>query len=196
MSEEADLFDIGGEAIPTDESKLAQLRKYLEEYTDLFDHKANLEEDIKAANSRIHKIGTIIIPELLSELQMDMIPIKLPKEGKTDPRTFDIVDVVAGSLPKDEEKRSRALHLLKEYGGENLLKTSVELKFGKSEAEQAAEVVELLKEFGIEPSVAETVHPQTLASFVRERLRNGEKVDAEALGVYVGKTIKIKEPSQ
>jgi hypothetical protein len=39
----------------------------------------------------------------------------------------------------------------------------------------------------------ENVHTQTLLAFVREKVRNGDDIDFDALGIYTGKVAKITE---
>ena len=38
------------------------------------------------------------------------------------------------------------------------------------------------------------VHAKTLQAFAKERLKDGKKIDLEALGLYAGTTAKITAP--
>ena len=38
---------------------------------------------------------------------------------------------------------------------------------------------------------AESVHPQTLAAFAREKLKAGEEVPLDLLGLYAGRQAKV-----
>jgi hypothetical protein len=39
---------------------------------------------------------------------------------------------------------------------------------------------------------SEGIHAQTLLAFVREKLRNGEEVPIDTLGLYAGRVAKVK----
>ena len=76
---------------------------------------------------------------------------------------------------------------------DGIIKTAVSLSFGKGEAEQAKEVLETLYEIGLVPNVKETVHPQTLKAFVKERLSAGLELPVDFFGASVVKTTVISK---
>jgi hypothetical protein len=47
---------------------------------------------------------------------------------------------------------------------------------------------------GYDPELGSTVHPQTLMSFVRDKLRAGDPVEPDKLGCFVGRKAKVKLP--
>jgi hypothetical protein len=76
---------------------------------------------------------------------------------------------------------------------DGIIKTAVSLNFGKGEAEQAKEVLETLYEIGLVPNVKETVHPQTLRAFVKERMSAGLELPVDFFGASVVKTTVISK---
>jgi hypothetical protein len=147
-----------------------------------------MEEDLAAAKSLRHRIATITLPEKMAELQITEVTI-----GN---RTVELNDLVAGSLPKDQGKRKLALDYLETIEGGGIVKTKLSVDFPKHQREDARKIAAWLKEQGVVPDVKEDVHAQTLMSFVRNKLKNGDPIEPERLGVFVGKIVKIKEAKE
>jgi len=76
--------------------------------------------------------------------------------------------------------------------GGSLIKTDVALAFTKSQHNEAIDLARRLEEQGFAPSVQSGVHAQTLQAFARERIRNGDQIDTDVLGLYTGKVAKLK----
>lgn len=72
-----------------------------------------------------------------------------------------------------QEKREEALAWLEAHGFGGLIKSDVELHFGKAELKKMESAVELLESGGFDPEVSRSVHPMTLKAFVREQLEAG-----------------------
>jgi hypothetical protein len=182
---DASEFDMGGASAPPD--KLDALQKLLKEAVDLSSTAASLEADLKAAKSALHALTTNRLPDMMTELQMDAAEFAGWK--------VKIHDFVSGSLPKDEEKRAKAIRWLEEHDGGELVKTSVSLDFAKSQHNEAMSIAGEMEEKGFAPTVKSDVHASTLASYARQRIKDGDDIDAEVLGLYLGKVAKIKAPS-
>ena len=150
---------------------------------------AGIEEALKAHKKELHQIRTNTLPELLAAVGMS--------EFKMDDGTKIKVDeFVSGSLPKDESRRREAIEELEAIGGKGLMKDKLSMDFDKSQHNEALSLVSELKEKGYEPSFISNVHPQTLHSFIREKLKAGEQVNYERLGCYVGRVAKISVPKR
>lgn len=176
-------FDDG--AAPAAPDKLDALNRLLEEAIALEQTVEQLEDDLKVAKSALHKLRTIQIPDLMAELQMDAVTFR--------GWSVTVNDYVSGSLPKDGEAHERAIRWLEEAGAGGLIKTDVTLHFGRAEHNMAINVAERLREDGLEPELRSTVHTQTLLAWARERLRHGESLDVDVLGLHVGRTAKFKK---
>ena len=144
-----------------------------------------MEEDLKALKASYRALTEGVVVDLLDELGMS----KLTFKGWD----VSVSDFCRGSLPKDPQKRAEAIKWLDLQGAGGLVRTQVSVKFGKDEREEATLIVSRLKAAGLEPAVEEGVHSSTLAAFGRERMRNGEPLDPELLGLAVGRVAKFKK---
>ena len=79
-------------------------------------------------------------------------------------------------------------------GGADLIKTKVTVSFGRSGHNEAIALQHDLRAKGHAAELASDVHAQTLMAFAREKLKSGEPVDADKLGLFVGRTTQLKEP--
>lgn len=176
-------FDVAAEE-DAPQDKLDQLHKMLEEAIDLEALLEQSEETAKAVRSALHKLRTGKIPDLMAELQL----------GDTTFRGWkvNVDDFVSGSLPKDPAKRQKAIEWLDEHEAGGLIKTKVAVEFGREQREEAMETYERLNGGGLAVSINSDVHAQTLQSFARTRIKDGDEIDTEALGLFTGKIAKMK----
>lgn len=177
-----DEFDVPVSHAP---DRLEALNQLLEEAIALEQATSQMEEDLKAAKSALHALRTGRIPDLMAELQMDQLTFQ-GWEVKVD-------DLVSGSLPKDPAKRDRAIKWLEEHEGAGLIKTGVSVDFGREQHETALGVWKALDAEGYPANIQSTVHAQTLQSFARQRLKDGDDLDPDVLGLFIGKIAKMKE---
>jgi hypothetical protein len=177
-------FDEAPKAAPVTLAKLVELGQ------DLVDAEAGvaaLEEALSDAKKRLHHLKTSVLPDAMAEAGLADFSL-------ADGSTIAISDFVSGSLPKDPEKREKAIKWLEEHDGAALIKTDVSLAFGKSQHNQALDLVGRLREEGHEVTVESGVHASTLQSFAKDVLRNGGELDADVLGLFVGRAAKVKAP--
>lgn len=184
-----DEFDVGPSA-PKD--KLEKLADLVKEASKLADLATQLEADAKVAWKALYAlighpttVQTAAIPDLMAELQLEKISVA----------GFDLVlvDELIGSLPKDPERREDAIRWLEKHDGAGIIQTRVGLTFSRSEHNRAISTYEALKGQGLEPELLSDVHHSTLKAYIRQRLKDGDEIEPEVLGVYVGKTVKMKE---
>lgn len=137
----------------------------------------------------------------LAELTNKAIPDAMAAAGvqsfKTNAGTkVDIKEFISGSLPKEDEARNKALVWLEENGAASLIKGTITAEFPKGDDNARArnQAAEALKGLGVDFAENETIHAQTLYAYARERMRNGEEVPFDLLGLYAGRTAKIAVP--
>jgi hypothetical protein len=176
-------FDMGAPVGAPD--KLKSLQTSVDEALSLDEKIAQMEEDVKTFKKQQHYLRTAVIPDLMAELQMTEMVVR--------GRKIKVEDFYSGSLPKDYDKRETALAWLKAHGGESLIKTELKVPFAKSQHNEALALKDDLVKSGHNVSMDENVHTQTLLAFVREKVRNGDDIDFDALGIYTGKVAKITE---
>lgn len=144
----------------------------------------DLENELKVKKAILHELRTKTMPDLMAELQTTRFVY-----GNNE---FELADFVSGSLPKDPNKREVALDKLREYGAEGLITSDLELHFPKSQEEQAQNLYYELSNRGLTVKLDSGVHTQTYQAWARQRLKDGDPIDAEALGLFIGKVVKIK----
>lgn len=163
---------------------LERLNHKLEEAINLKLAVDQMEEDLKAAKQQLNLMNTTVIPDMMAELGME--------ECTQNGWKISVGDFVSGSLPKDEERRAKAVRWLEEHEAGDLLKTALSVNFSRSQHNEAVDLFEELSEEGFAASLDATVHPQTLMAFARERIKNGDPIDTETLGLYTGRVAKYK----
>ena len=181
-----DRFDMGaeGEAAASPDA-LKTLHSTIAEMVEIETFIAQAEADMKAAKQALQNIKTAKLPDIMAELQMD--------DCTHAGWNVKLSDFVSGSIPKDAEKRVAAFTWLKDHDAGGLIKTDIKLSFGREGHNEAKALAEDLIAAGHTVDFGETVHPQTLCSFARERIRDGDPIDTDVLGLYVGKVVKAKE---
>jgi hypothetical protein len=175
-------FDVGTSSAPA--TDLSELNRLIREMFEAETMVANLDADLKAAKARFQKLRTFTIPDKMTELGVDALEFG----GKR----VAIEPFVSGSIPSDPVRKAAAIAWLVENGASDLIKTSVEVEFGKSQHNAALDTAAKLREAGLDPSVSEGVHSQSLCAFARERIKNGDPIDPEVLGLFTGRVAKIK----
>lgn len=178
-----DAFDIGGGAEQSAPRSLDHLNRFLEDAVALEEAVERMEEDLKAAKSTLHVLKTKTIPDLMVELMMEEVVWNGWKAK--------VNDFVSGSLPSDPERRAKAIAWLEEHEGGGLIKTEVSVAFGRTHHNEALAIADTIKQQGFAPDVSSGVHAATLQAFARERIKNGDPIDTEVLGLYTGKVVKF-----
>jgi len=179
-------FDPGEEGASAPSDKLEVLHKNLDEATALEEQLEQLEADAAAARSTLNDLKTKRIPELMIELQVT----DLTRNGWK----VKLTEFVSGSLPKEDGPRQKAIDWLEAHDGGALIKTDISLTFAKAQHDEAKKLAEKLAADGYAAELSSGVHASTLQAFARERLKNGEAVDTEVLGLFTGQVVKITKP--
>lgn len=198
MSNELEMFRQAGEAMA---SSSPEAKKVLVLAQECYVLARNIEQAtalLEGLNSRWNQIKQTDLPEAMAKMGSGVWAS--PDEAKSV--SIEIKDFVAGSLPKPDPKleydpegiarRKKALDWLRDHDGEAIIKTEITLTFGKGEDNVALDLAETLREKGFEPNVESGVHPQTLQKYARERLKKGENVDFDTLGLMSARYADVK----
>lgn len=185
----SNVFDTSSEQISSkDDPSIERLVNLAEVMLNHEELVKDLEVNLNEAKSLLNKIKTIEMPDLMAEVGISEF------KHSVSGAKIRIEDFVAGSLPKEPEKKQAAIEELTRANAVDLIKTVVTLTFDKKQHNEALSIVAELRERGYEPEVSNGVHPQTLMAFGRECLRNGINISLELLGLYAGKTTKVTWP--
>lgn len=184
MTDDVNEFDMG--AVP-DAQKIAALKPTAERALQLMGEIESAEEYLGTLKTELHILNTRTLPEMLTSAGVE--------EFKTaEGAKIAIKEFMNGSLPKDAEAREKALKWIESVGAGGLIKNAINIQFEKGQDNVAKSVLAMLDEHGLEYEKKRDVHAMTLAAFARERLKNGEEVPLEDLGLVAGRTTKITLP--
>lgn len=178
-------FDLGDGAAQAAPASLALLNEIADQTIELERAALQMEDDLKALKKTLQQMKTQRLPEMMATLGIS----ECVREGWR----IKISDFISGSLPSDPERRKKALDWLTAHDGESLIKTTVELSFGRSEHNLALSIAAGLREQGLSPDIDSGVHSATLQSFARQKLKDGSDIDTEVLGLFTGKVAKLTE---
>ena len=176
-------FEGQGEATASPDA-LDRLNEKLGEAIELRESVDQMEADLAAAKKSLNHLTTTIIPDMMAEIGME----ECTQRGWK----IKVGEFVSGSLPKEEAARARAIKWLEDNDAGELLKTSVSVTFGRSQHDDAVAIAKQIEQDGFAPMLESTVHPQTLQAFARERLKDGQPLDIETLGLYTGRVARFK----
>lgn len=169
------------------------------------DEASRLVEELAAAEYAVAKLEVLLSEkkQVLNELRTKKVPDAMLQAnqmaftvalGNYAEVSVEIVDFVSGSLPKGDEARGIAIDWLEQHDGKDLIKDELTIVFQKSEHNMALDLLHRLKEEGFTCSFGSNVHHSTLQAWARERLRHGEELDPDVLGLYVGRIAKLEWP--
>lgn len=149
----------------------------------------HLEEQLKTAKAELLTLRREQIPDAMAE--HGLTEFKLEDGSGVKTKQF-----VAGTLPKSPVERLFALRLLEEHGGADLIKNDLTVSFQKKDHNRAVALQQELKSAGFDAVIESTVHPQSLAAWCREKVRAGEQLEFDKLGMFVGRDTTITLPGK
>ncbi len=170
------------QAAPASDSQLVHLQKLAEEQAKAEAEIARLDVLITKAREQLRDISERMLPELMDEIGIT--------EFKTSTGlTIEVEETIRASIPK--AKAPQALGWLKAKGYASLIKRVVAVSFGKGEDAKAMELRQKLIGESFEVTDVAGVHASTLSAWVREKLKKGEEIPLELLGVHRIRASKI-----
>jgi len=183
----SDFFDIEeGAVAPSDSSTMQRMMRMAAEVIETEETIDSLEENLADLKKRLNHLKTVELPDLMAENGLSSFT------HADSGREIEVNDFVAGSLTKKTDERKVALEWLAANGAADMIKSEVIVEFGKTEHNMAKDLAAKLKADGYFVEESEGIHAQTLLAFVREKLRNGEEVPIDTLGLYAGRVAKVK----
>lgn len=162
------------------------------------------EELLKTLKSDLNLLQTKTLPALLAQAGTSVFKIS---EGILKGWSVETQPFIAGSLPKvtsrdktpEEEadkiaRRTRGLQFVRDCGAEDIIKTVMEVIVEKGQDNLLGDLKGKVEELGLSYEVSSDINHKTLATFAKERLKNGETVPFEDLGLHAGTVAKITPP--
>jgi len=127
------------------------------------------------------------IPNLMQRLKMMSFTLEDGSEIKIKPDIKCSLTV---------EKKPAALAWVRARGDDGIIRKELTLSFGKEDEENAKKAEKLLREQGFTPDIGENIHPQTLKSYVKERMEAGDNIPLDTFSVFEYKEAKITLPKK
>ena len=167
---------------------------------DLENEITSLEEQLKSKKQDLRMLAEQDLPDLMQELNLKDFTLK-------NGAKVEVKEVISGSVPsqgaidraKEEDKRvelqmlqQQCIDSLRANGGGDLIKSNVEVQFGKDEDEACNQFTKRLRDEKLYYKRAVGVHPATLNKFIQERLGEGKDVPLEMFRVYTGRKANIR----
>jgi len=167
---------------------------------DLEDEINRLEDALKQKKQDLKVLAEQDLPELMQELNIKDFTL-------SNGAKVEIKDVIQASVPsqgsidraKTEDQRvelqmlqQQCFEWLRAQGAGDIIKSNVEVQFGRNEDDACNAFTDELRERQIYYKRAVGVHPQTLNSFIKERMSEGKEVPMEMFRVYAGRRANIR----
>ena len=172
---------------PLTDEQLKSISSLAETQVSLEQAKVELETKLDALGEELRRVREELLPEAMMQIGLDSFVLKSGHAIRID-------KFYAGKIPDD--RAPEAFDWLRKNDLESIIKREIKAIFGKNEDKKAEQVFQALIDMGANPVDKAGVHPQTLKSFIRERMENGLELPQELFGVFVGNRAKVTPPKQ
>ena len=157
------------------------------------------EEALKQKRQDLTKLAEQDLPDLMMELNIKDFTL-------SNGAKVEVNDIISGSVPaagaidraKGDDKvdlemrQENCFDWLRANGAGDLIKSNVEVQFGRDEDDACNSFIDELQDRQIYYKRAKAVHPGTLNSFIKERLSEGKDVPHDLFRIYTGRKAKIR----
>ena len=157
------------------------------------------EEALKQKRQDLTKLAEQDLPDLMMELNIKDFTL-------SNGAKVEVNDIISGSVPaagaidraKGDDKvdlemrQENCFDWLRANGAGDLIKSNVEVQFGRDEDDACNTFIDELQDRHIYYKRAKAVHPGTLNSFIKERLSEGKEVPHDLFRIYTGRKAKIR----
>ena len=160
-----------------------QLSKEINTLQEIKQEIENQENKIKEMKEREKYYSTMIIPDLMSQLNLKTLKLK-------DGSEINIKDVFGVSIIA--AKKQEAHDWLRNNGLGAIVKNEITVKFGLNEDNKAEQYASLARGQGYEPDRKIAVHAGTLRTTLRDYHQRGGSIPAELFTTFEGNQTEIK----
>lgn len=195
------LDELAADSAAQAESQRSQAPLSLQEIVMLAERQVQLEDEVEALEaqlelrkSELREVAENKLPKYLADAGLTGLPLRGGLQ-------VEIVESVQVGIPP--ETRDAAHAWLREQGLGDVIKRVVSVSFGKGEDADANRLLEHIRNREVAGDLRnggvsneEKVHPSTLKSLIRERLREGQAVPTALFKLFVGNVAKIKRPRE
>jgi hypothetical protein len=158
-----------------------------------------LEESLKQKKQDLTKLAEQDLPDLMQELNVRDFTL-------SNGAKVEVNDIVSGSVPSGgaidrakgddkvamEIRQQQCFDWLRDNGAGDLIKSNVEVQFGRNEDDACNAFAEELRDRQIYYKRSVGVHPSSLNSYIKERMGEGKSVPHDLFKIYSGRRAKIR----
>lgn len=174
--------------------KLDRVNAALREVRDLELENQDLEASLKRNNERLLELQHSVLPDLFAEANLRQLTLE--GEGNLPPFRAQLRPFYKAGIPADweDKRREEAFTALKEAGGEDLIKTVIQVELDPGDRKTAERIEAGLRRMGVEFKRQLSVHWKTLTAFVQEQYEAHppRALPLEKLGAVIGQRVTIK----
>lgn len=152
---------------------------------DLEDRVTVAEVQLAELKKQLDYVKSFELPNALAECGVSAFTLATGQKIEVKPHYYASIK---------EENKNEAFAWLRQHELDAVIKNTVKLEFGKGEDKEAAETVERLRGMGLPVQQAQTVHPMTLKSLIKDLMERGVDFPMEVFGAGVKNEAKITEP--
>ena len=166
---------------------------------DLENEITRIDELLKQKKQDLLKLAEQDLPELMQELNVRDFTL-------SNGSKVEVNDIVSGSVPsvsaidraKGDDKvtleirQQQCFEWLRDNKAGDLIKSNVEVQFGRNEDEDCNAFAKELSDRNIYYKRSVGVHPASLNSYIKERMSEGKEVPHDLFKIYTGRRAKIR----
>jgi hypothetical protein len=181
-------------------NELGAIADMAQQMFDLEEEIVAIELSLKQKKQDLNKLANQDLPDLMQELNIKDFSLNNGAKVKVE-------DVVSASVPSQssiirakgddkaelEIRQQQCFEWLRANGGAELIKSNVEVQFGRDEDALCNEFTQELKNRSLHYKRAIGVHPATINSFIKEKIDNGQNIPRDLFKIYEGRRAKIRK---
>lgn len=166
---------------PTNQ-EIKELSKLVQRQRDLEKEISQLEAQLKARNTHLEQVSKTDIPDLMGQLGISSITLE-------DGSKVVVEKIYAAHI--SVEHQEEAYQWLRDNGHEGLIKSLLQINFGRLELAQMQALATELQQRGLALESKKSIHHNTLKAFVKEQIENAKPIPHDTFGIFVGSQSKI-----
>lgn len=159
------------------------------------------QEYMKTLTDEIYRLESVSLPEAMAACGMESFKTTsgaavaiIPFMECSLPAAGSIEKAKGDEKAELEQRFQDGLKWIIEHDGEPIIKSVVMVNFEKGQAETKKKLVDALVEKGYMAASLDAVHPQTLKSWLKEKISKGVDVPFDTFKIYSGTKAEVKLP--
>lgn len=160
---------------------LSLIQEYGEQMSSIKGTIESYENEISKLKETLREISDRKLPQLMDELNISEIKLSTGEK-------ISCIDVIDARI----QDKDTAHQWLRETNNHGIIKDEITIPFGIGSTEASVKLQNWLIENKYIFNRKETIHPQTLKSFIKEIVPKGVQFPEEAFGLYKARRVVFK----